>query len=345
MCHDMSDIVVLDTGDIDSHNNLGINASPGDRLKYRRITTCAVLNSTSYVQGWNGTLTNSVGPRPAPETAYAYYGPSLNTKTDFTYSYSNYASFFTNFSAKVTNSYQIDVEQVFAPTEPAGTIDDFNPISELIQEQADLNLIFLSFTGMYLGQVNDPWFSAHNEYRFNNKLSFLEKRYSRDAAISVMGCTEQHNFCTGNNTCTGFLGFNQVQNVGAFNTALTPNQNATFDRLLRAVQASRLRRIVQYLSATTTPLKASNQSIAGNSGAVISQALPDNQWKLELEFWYFIAMAQLQRTVVQWATGQIAPDPQYVQYLLPPTDAQDHKVYTYLLASKRFVDDYQSKQS
>ena len=43
MCHNNSRSIVLDTGDMDSHDDLGINAAPQDRLRYRRLTTCSVL--------------------------------------------------------------------------------------------------------------------------------------------------------------------------------------------------------------------------------------------------------------------------------------------------------------
>ncbi|KAK5940744.1 hypothetical protein PMZ80_007161 [Knufia obscura] len=320
MCNEAAETVVLDTGTINSHDDLGINAKPADRLTYRRITTCAVLNGTSHVNGWNGTVENSLSLAPSSETAYAFYGPSLQQKTPWTYSYSNSASFYTNNSAISTKPYQVAVVKA----DPTSSENDFEPISALAQQYADLNLIFMTFTGTYLGSVRDLWFSAQKERYFDNKIPMLQKRYERDDAISTLGCTEQHQFCTSNNkTCTGFLAFQQVQDVVHFNAALTPNQNATFDRIMRAVADSLLFHIVQNLGATSTPLLASNGSMFGKSGAVVSQVLPDDQWKLELRYWHSVAMAQLQQSVVSWATGAIAAKPQGIQALLKPTEPQD----------------------
>jgi len=320
ICDGRAEAVTLDTGEIDSHNDLGINAKASDRLRYRRVTTCAVLNGTSHTNGWNGTVESSSSVEPSLRTAYAYYGPSHIQNTSWTYSTSNFASFYTNNSVGATRPYQVYIMQAYPAS---NSNDDFDPIPELAQEDRDLNLIFMSFSGMYLGQVNDPWFSAKHEMSFNTAKPFLEKRYAPNEAINTIGCTEQHNFCNSNNICTGLLGFEQVQEVSEFNAALTPHQNATFDRILRAVAASRLRRVVQGLTVTTEPLLASNVSMTGKSGAVLSTALPDDQWKLELTYWQSVAMAQLQRTVLQWATGQIAAEPQEVHYLLPPTEPQD----------------------
>jgi hypothetical protein len=323
LCRKDSEVIVLDTGLIDSHEDLGINASPRDRLKYQKRTTCAVLDDNGYIQGWDGSITNSSSPKPAPDTAFAYYGPSLYKEGNWTYSYSNFASFYDDFSAQVTLPYQVDVEMAYAFADPQYSFGDFEPIPELAQTKADLTMFFLSFTGMYLKPIEDPWFSAHREAKFSNPNIFLQSRFSRDAAISSLGCTEQHRFCSSNHSCTEFGGFDQIQNNATFNAGLSPHQNVTFDRVLRALAYSGLRNVVMQLETTTTPMLASNVSMSGKSGAVVSTGLPDKQWMLEVNYWHSIAMAKLQRQILQWATGEIAAEPQYVQYLLPPTEEPD----------------------
>ncbi|KAK5050013.1 hypothetical protein LTR84_004132 [Exophiala bonariae] len=312
LCQSDSKALVLDTGYIDSYNDLGINAEPKDRLKYRRITSCAVVNGTGRVIGWDGQTSNSNDDPDSREFAYARFGPSTYKNTDYTYSLSNFASFYDNFTVQVTNPYQLNVQRAMGLADPQWSPSDFDPIPELAQV-GDLTLLFLSFNGMYLGQVDDPWFSAHGEHSFNTSLPFLNQRYTRDAAISTLGCTEQHQFCNEEDRCTGLLGFDQVQNDNFFNTGLSPQQNATFDRMLRAVVASTLRNSVEYLALTTTPILASKSIASGRSGAVVSRALPDDQWKTELQYWHSVSMSHLQRTMVQWVTGQIAPEPEYLQ--------------------------------
>lgn len=320
LCRSSPETMKLDTSYIDSHDHLGINASPEERIKYRRVTNCTVLSSEFSSEGWDGSIVNASSPRPSPQAARAFYGKSLTEDTEWTYSYSNFASFYDNFTVQVTSPYQLGVAQAMAPSNPAWINSDFLPIPELALENADLNLIFLSYTGMYLGPVSDPWFSANRKHDFDSPLPFLRERYERDDAISTMSCTEQHEFCTSRNDCTGLLGFNQVQNVQWFNDILSPNENATFDRILRGVADSRLWYVTQVLQLTTTPVLASMKSFDGKSGATISSVLPEDQWQRELEFWHAISMAQLQRTVARWATGQIVPKPEYLQNA---TDSQD----------------------
>lgn len=318
LCHDNSETVVLDTGDINTHTELGINAEPKDRLTYRRITTCAVLNATNHVTGWNGSL-NTITNGTSQSTAYANYGASLVEETEWTYSYSNFLGFGTNFSSQATMPYQINTQWAY-PDDPDGSGgSSFIPMPALQQEAADTTLFFLSFAGQYLEQpIDDPWFSAHQIERFDDSLPISHTRYARDTAISTLGCLERHRFCTDEGHCSPFLGFNQLQGLNSFISTLTSRQNVTFNRVLNAVQLSALGLVVEAIAVTNTPLLATNVTVRASN--VLSLPLPDHQWLLELRYWHSVAMAQLQRTVVQWGTGQIASSP---QYLLPPQTNAD----------------------
>ena len=322
MCHSDVEPIVFDTWYIDSRDDLGINAKAEDRLKYRRISTCSVLNDTGRIQGWDGVLAHMSDPNPMPQTAAAYFGRNLIKDTTWTYAYSNFASFYNNYTAEVTLPYQVNAVNAYAYADPQWSFSDFEPIPELEQIEADLQLFFLTFTGMYVDMIEDPWFSAHKEESFPSApYTYLQSRYWRDEAIGPLACTVQHQFCTTNETCTGLLGFDQVQNNATFNATLTPNQNATMNRILLAQSNADVARVVRQLTLSTTPLLASNVTRNGNSGVFLSGGLAEDQWKRELNFWHSISMAHLQRTLTQWATGQIAPQPQYMQYLLPPAQS------------------------
>ena len=149
MCNKHSDAVDLDTGVIDSHHDLGINAKQKDRLTYRRTTTCAVLDDDGHVQDWNDT--------DAQATAYAYYGSSLVEFTDWTYSYSNYASAFTNFTPQATVPYQVNGQMAYGESPTSDDLNNFVPLEEFDQGDSDLNLMFLSYTGYYVKEIDDPW--------------------------------------------------------------------------------------------------------------------------------------------------------------------------------------------
>lgn len=317
LCDRESNVIVYETETINSHHHLGINAKPEDRLDYRRITSCAVLNDTNLVRDWDGAI-DTEGDVFERKTAHAFYGPSTYKGTEWTYAYSNFAALYDNFTVQVTTPYQVDAELAYAAADPAWSVSDFEPISELQQESADLILFFLSFSGMYLEETDDPWFSAHRKREFSNAPPIMQERFARDAAISTIGCTEQHQFCTSDGVCTPYGGFDQVQNDASFNAALDGHRNATFDRMLRAVTSGGMKEVVEKLSVTNSPLLAVNEIATGST--VVSLPLPIDQWERELTYWHSIAMAQMQRTVVQWSSGQISPDP---KYLLKPVEEQD----------------------
>ncbi|KAJ5461178.1 uncharacterized protein N7458_002730 [Penicillium daleae] len=73
----------LNTGFIDSHEDLGINAPPEDRVKYHRVATCSVIKRGRY-----GLTNTSAGP------IYQYfYGPISGT-SQWTFQYHEIESTF-----------------------------------------------------------------------------------------------------------------------------------------------------------------------------------------------------------------------------------------------------------
>lgn len=309
LCSSNTDMVTMDTGYIDTHTHLGLNAKSADRLQYRRVTKCVVLNDTTYSRGSDDTKTAAFNASPNSEVSYMYYGANRARRTRWTYSYSNFASFYTNFTSQFMMPYQLASQTAFAPAQPTYSTSDFDPIQELrfTEQFADLHLLFLSFNGEYLQAVDDPWFSAHVQKDYNSGAAFARKRYARDQPVSTMACLEQHSLCTDSGICTPLGGYDQFQNDAGFNAALSPRQQVLVDRLLWAIDWSRLGWIIPLLSKTTMPLSVSARGIAGNSGAMVSQTMPPDQWKAELEFWQAVTMAQFQRLMLQWATGQVFP--------------------------------------
>jgi hypothetical protein len=189
----------------------------------------------------------------------------------------------------------------------------FVPIPEISQNRSDLILVFLSYAGWYTAPVNDPWFSAHQLQVSNSKAKIATVRYEFDRPISSLGCTEQHQLCVDSGNCSDLLGFDQVRDNIASIFTLTAKQNVTLDRVLRAVTSSGMNLILSQIKEQPDGLLALNRTATEDT--TLSLPLPDNQWQFELERWQTIAMTQLQRTMVEYATGQIAVSP---QYLIPP---------------------------
>lgn len=74
----------MDTGPIDSHFGLGINAPRADRVTFRKKTTCAPLNSTDVGRIENVTIADTA---VADDQFYRYYYGPLEGLSNFTYEY------------------------------------------------------------------------------------------------------------------------------------------------------------------------------------------------------------------------------------------------------------------
>lgn len=315
ICRPDVDTIVFDTGFINSHADLGINAAKHDRLFYRRVTNCTILDDTKQTTGWINQSTSVLdGSQPTWQIAYANFGPSILWEKNVTYSYSNFANFYTGFAGDWSMSYQLGSDMACSKnSDPEQCESTFDPITELELSDADLNLLYLGFTGTYINPVDDPWFAAHQPYHLNTSVPFLQTTYARDRPISTLACTEQHQVCT-IDQCTPLLGYSQVQESVATNIALTPSQNVTFDRVMNAAAEAVIETIVDTLAYVTSPVLALDKRMSESH--TISLPLPNDQWKTEIAYWQSISLAQLQRTIVEYGTGQIAAQP---QYLLPPS--------------------------
>ena len=317
MCHNGSATLVFDTGVIDSHRDLGINAPYHDRLTYRRVTSCAVLEGNDYVIETHDSPNGTSGA-PALSTANAYYGPSILQDTNFTYSYSSFGSFYTDFTAQSVDPYLLNTQIAYGASRSLPGSSNFEPIREIKQDFADLILLFVSFTGRYFEPIDDPWFSAHKLYHEETRSPIARTQFAPDRMVSTLACTEQHQFCnTKDGSCTPLLGWGQVQDVDLYRTGLSARQNVTFDRMVRAADASSIAQITTSLAEARPPLLASAQ--AAVQSTAMSLHLPSNQWQVELRNWYVIALAQFQRTLMQWGTGDVAPSPQS-QLVRPQTE-------------------------
>jgi hypothetical protein len=78
----------LDTGYIDSHHDLGINAPSKDRIFYRRVTKCAIIDPKVVGNFTTETYTN----RTAFPVFEYFFGQNAASEKPFTFDYDSYLS-------------------------------------------------------------------------------------------------------------------------------------------------------------------------------------------------------------------------------------------------------------
>lgn len=78
----------MDTGLLDTHEHLGINAAPSNRIQYRKVTSCSPIHSRGYVTTFNDTDPNTLA---YGDLFLEYnYGPLTNVSS-FTYRYNTHS--------------------------------------------------------------------------------------------------------------------------------------------------------------------------------------------------------------------------------------------------------------
>jgi hypothetical protein len=101
--------------------------------------------------------------------------------------------------------------------------------------------------------------------------------------------------------------------AGLDSLELNSHQLQAVQRVLQSAADSRLPLILAGLSQRDPPLLA-RRLIQGAVGL----GLPDDQWQLETEYWHAISMVNMQRAVIEYATGEFAADTSYINTTSTP---------------------------
>ena len=175
----------------------------------------------------------------------------------------------------------------------------------------------------FVSPVNDPWFLAQeamvqefqNEDGSFTNVSF----YYSENPVSVLGCTEQYQWCNpnidGSGRCTQLSGSSMGSHISAMTSfaseiKLNTRQTGVQQRIYHAMWDSVLYNTVGTADSASDLL--ANNLIQGNIGAT----LPDNQWVLEVNNFLGTTLANIQSEIAQYVTGLRIPAQN--KYLVQP---------------------------
>ncbi|KAI0015357.1 hypothetical protein F4780DRAFT_787088 [Xylariomycetidae sp. FL0641] len=323
MCRTRSANVRLDTGLIDSHKDLGLNAAPSQRLLWRYVLHCAPLVTAGYTSQAMISIGNY--------TRY-HYGTSValtNHNADYVYNAKSledqYAIASADDALQTDATYTLDVLSVNIKN---GTVDlptsNLIPIDPLMREDADIYFVFLSGNGViYVNPVNDEWYRpAHNassvtvdttQHHQNNPRFYLPSE-----PASPLGCTERYQFCKQNEKRCGPLRSLRDAMAGA-----APIFNTSYDKFVVGFGSGTSdvpdSALLQYF---TNVFFLSRKSIYGVISQLSSMALLShrtltggiqgglaiNQWQLDLAHIWDTVLAQMQAAFVDMARGTSDPE-------------------------------------
>lgn len=170
----------------------------------------------------------------------------------------------------------------------------------------------------YATPVYDPWFNATKGPVLVNTLASNMTIYESGQPAKALGCTQRYQFCNPalptNTSCTPPLGIFEAAQTALSTLFPDPTSRDSFEWSSRAIQnmANGFHEVVTILGGGAL-LATDTLSAVGQAG------LPDNQWELELENWFQFTLADLQRAVLDQATGPV--DPKAASFHSPPKTA------------------------
>jgi hypothetical protein len=166
-------------------------------------------------------------------------------------------------------------------------------------------------TVAYTAEVTDPLFKA---WVSEEALPGPGLYWYSNRTTSGLGCIEQYQFC-GSEECTNAVGYYQVN--GSITQPLNFNERqlATFELLLQALWASRIKYMDNLLSGDWLLAK---DKLYGR--ASLSSPIEENHWQMEVENIHNATLALLQRRVVEHALPppQTWPVTGVNKFIIPP---------------------------
>ncbi|KAK0614802.1 hypothetical protein DIS24_g11914 [Lasiodiplodia hormozganensis] len=314
-CRSENSSLLLDTGLLDSNDDFGLNAPPGQRFQYRRRLHCAPLATEGLTSKHNISSDRSY-------TRY-HFGPTLFN--NFTYEYSNDAIWE---AKKLQNNNAVEdyTIGVLVASSSNGTLSpdsDFSPRPSIARDNADVVLFFLSANGIiFIANTTDDWYRATRiagrVHRGNNTDSTFAV-YEQDEAASPLGCVQQEQFCNPSlpegKRCTPLTGnWDVYDKAAALFGGNDDEENSSANRLWWAFETgfetALLHGVVRKLATRSLVSKF------GLSNGV-QGPLPDNQWQLEVELWHNTVLAIIQENFVAAARGQ-SEDPRLDKIFMGP---------------------------
>ncbi|KAF2026090.1 hypothetical protein EK21DRAFT_103512 [Setomelanomma holmii] len=309
ICKLDNDNLIMDTGYLDSLDDLGINTAQKDRFQLRMVYQCAPLKTQGYMKDYNDSDYGAV--------KRYMYGPVVNVKQTINWTYevpvdNAYLPGDGTSSANIPRlEYQLGIEKHYGtPNETLlpGT-NDWSPIPALRLVDADVHLAFLSAPEIHFSTpVNDPWFSAHkNASEINNQDTRQKfEAYLQDEPLGVMACTQQVQYCNPNlpkgSRCEPLRG------------VIDPRKSARVKQIFPSdSQFATIKWVddlwtygVYTISATLGFIGASALRARYSLSYGYSGPIPDNQWQLEAEHWIKGTLASLQDVFIEAANGMPA---------------------------------------
>ncbi|KAH8893024.1 hypothetical protein GQ53DRAFT_861396 [Thozetella sp. PMI_491] len=307
LCRRPNSSLILDTGLLDSHVHLGLNAPEAERFQYRSVTQCSPLATSGFTTQYNVSDHESF--------AFYNYGPTRPSDCNCTWEISmdtwdrQKNGDVTDFSGHM----QLTHTDAFVQN---GTLisksSSFIPLGGLLRPDADLVLLALVPAGVTSGTpTKDDWyrFTTPVETKYfdgQGHLVQIDTEYVGDEPIFPMGCIRQDQLCNPNlpedKRCAPLSGKADAIEQAR---ALFPDP-ILGEWIYYLLDDTRqfLRRTVRYLDVNAL------ESRYGPADAA--------QWQLDVQYWFNISMATMQLSLLNTAVDPTMGDSSLETFVARP---------------------------
>lgn len=189
-------------------------------------------------------------------------------------------------------------------------------MKEINTTDSDLVLVFMESSATYTRPVTDLYFDA--EKKIESVSGIGDHVYLQNWAVSVMGCTEQHQFCnpaiSTSDGCSPMTGVTEVGRISR-DIQFNAKQSQVYDRIWSVVDSYGLWDHISELGSGA--LLARDYLLSGNS--LLSAPLPSDQWVQEVTGWHRAILTMVQRLIVDFARGPSERAYNSPKYLMAPS--------------------------
>ncbi|KAI1364789.1 hypothetical protein F5Y08DRAFT_353259 [Xylaria arbuscula] len=278
VCRSESANLRIDSGYLDSHDTLGVNAPPDERILFRSVLHCAPLKTTGFAHERNSSIGKYVFYQ------YGNYSGSVHETFDWVYAAPSVEA---QYAAIESNDISVSIANYD------------------LRNDADLVLIFLSGDGVVFSQYSDDeWYYLNPDpitIFLDGPSTVPTRLYIPTEPASPLGCTSQYQFC--NTAIPGTSGCGPLASLrdaiaGAsplFDITYAEFQNNSvrgetaarflyFTNMYFSSAAANIGDILEHLGATALTSQRSLQ-------AFIQGPIASNQWQQDVAHWWDISMA------------------------------------------------------
>jgi hypothetical protein len=295
----------MDSGNI-SFSALGMNQKRAKDMAVRRRTTCAVVDSDPF---YVGILTSEDSPiaLAGNQTALQYAFVTDQSGVNQTFVYRN---------ESFLDTYDLRSSTWFGNSSDS----NFTLVNKVLQPNRntnDVTIMLLRGPGVEFFDVqDDPWFAAHRKVSWDNstgRRSPSYTRYEMDNHINVLVCDERAQVCNHvTSQCTEWHGL-----VNAFEDVVSTTGDGLLKEDMDGFDGMALASLNVGQSISYSYI---SNSIQGRSHAALQATryfyagsqyrLDPEQWKVELRYWFKMALARIQLDIFSTIERRADVDPE-----------------------------------